>query len=133
MNKSVPPGDLPPLLTKTFASQLSVPLCHIINLKIKLGQWSKLYKSEYVTPVPKCFPTESPDNLRNISGLLTFDRVSEKMIAELIIEDMTQNLDPSQYANQQGLSTTVMVMLVQSLQQLLLGRKLSQDNVQNLE
>ena len=48
-NKSVPPGDIPPKLTKLFAAQLSVPFCDIINSSIKLGQWSSLYKSESVT------------------------------------------------------------------------------------
>ena len=44
------------------------------------------------------------EDLRNISGLLTFNKVAEKMIAELIIQDMSETLDPSQYANQKGLS-----------------------------
>ena len=60
-NKSVPPGDIPPKLTKLFAAQLSVPLCDIINSSIKLGQWSSLYKSESVTP--KLFPPKSPEDL----------------------------------------------------------------------
>ena len=55
---------------------------------MKLGQWSKLYKSESVTPVPKVFPPKSPDELRNISGLLTFNKVAEKMIAELMIAEL---------------------------------------------
>ena len=72
-NKSVPPGDIPPQLIKMFAKQLSVPLCNIINSSMRLGKWSKLYKSEMVTPVPKVFPPQSPEELRNISGLLTFN------------------------------------------------------------
>ena len=103
-NKSVPPGDIPPKLIKQFAKQISFPLCHIINSSIKLGAWSKLWKCESVTPVPKVFPPKSPEELRNISGLLTFDKISEQMIAELIISDMSKKLDPSQYANQKGLS-----------------------------
>ena len=102
--KSVPPGDIPPLLTKQFAAQLPIPLCHIINSSVRLGQWSRLYKAESVTPVPKSYPPESPDDLRTISGLLTFNKISEKVIANLIISDMIQNLDPSQYTNQKGLS-----------------------------
>ena len=34
------------------------------------------------------YPPKSPEDLRNISGLLTFNRISEKMIAELMITDM---------------------------------------------
>ena len=77
-NKAVPPGDIPLKLIKQFASQLSIPLCEIINSSIKLGAWSKLWKCESVTPVPKVFPPKSPEELRNISGLLTFDKIAEK-------------------------------------------------------
>ena len=103
-NKAVPPGDVPPLLIKQFAAQLSVPFCHIINTSIKMGAWSRLYKVESVTPVPKVFPPQTLDDLRNISGLLTFDKIAERMIAEIIISDMSDLLDPSQYANQKQLS-----------------------------
>ena len=103
-NKSVPPGDIPPVLVKQFAAELCKPLCHIINSKIMLGKWSKLYKSESVTPVPKVFPPLSVEDLRNISGLLTFNKIAETMIAELMISDVSQELDPAQYANQKGIS-----------------------------
>ena len=57
-----------------------------------------------MTPVPKVFPPKSSDELRNISGLLTFNKVAEKMISELMIADISKHLDPKQYANQKGLS-----------------------------
>ena len=63
-----------------------------------------IYKSESITLVPKLFPPKSPDDLRNISALLTFNEVGERMLAEIIISDMSKQLDPSQYANQKGLS-----------------------------
>ena len=103
-NKSSPPGDIPPKLIKLFATQLSIPLCDIINASICLGQWSKLYKSESVTPVPKVYPPKSPEDLRNISGLLSFNKISEQIIAELMISDIMKFLDVSQYANQKGVS-----------------------------
>ena len=59
---------------------------------------------EMVTPVPKEYPTKSIDQLRNISGLLNLDKVAEKLVSRLIISDMKSSLDPSQYANQPGLS-----------------------------
>ena len=103
-NKSVPPNDIPPKIIKMFAAEISIPLSDIVNASMRLGAWSKLYKAEMVTPVPKCFPPKSPDELRNISGLLTFDKVSEQLVAELIISDMANLLDKSQYANQKDLS-----------------------------
>ena len=104
INKAVPPNDIPPKIVKMFAAELAEPLCHIINSFIKMGAWGKLYKAEIITPVPKCFPPESLNDLRNISGLLTFNKIAEKLVAEMIIEDMTEKLDKSQYANQKGLS-----------------------------
>ena len=100
-NKAVPPGDVPAKLTKMFAAQLSIPLCDIINFSIKNGKWSRLYKCESITPVPKVFPPNSVDELRNISGLLTFNKVAEKMISELLIYDMSDKLDPAS-ASEQG-------------------------------
>ena len=48
--------------------------------------------------------TKSTDELRNISELLTFNKIAEKMVSELLIFDMSNFLDPSQYANQKGIS-----------------------------
>ena len=42
--------------------------------------------------------------MRNISGLLTFDKVMEKMISELMISEMKAKTDPSQYGNEKGTS-----------------------------
>ena len=60
-NKSVPPGDIPPKLLKMFAAQISIPFCDMVNSSIKLGVWSKLYKCESVTPVPKVTSSKSPE------------------------------------------------------------------------
>ena len=76
----------------------------LINASIRRGNWPDIFKMEIVTPVPKEFPPQSLDHLRNISGLLNIDKVAEKLISKLIISDMKEKLDPSQYANQPGLS-----------------------------
>ena len=48
------------------------------------------------------FPTERIDQMRNMSGLLNFDKIMEKMIAEIMIADMKPKADPSQYGNERG-------------------------------
>ena len=103
-NKSVPEGDIPPKLIKMFAKELSVPFCNMLNSIIILGQWPNLYKKEIITPVPKVFPPKNVSDLRNITGLLTFDKIAEKLISELMISDMEDSIDPAQYANQKGIS-----------------------------
>ena len=49
-------------------------------------------------------PPKTVDQLRNISGLLNLDKIAEKIISKMIISDMRNQIDPSQFANQEGLS-----------------------------
>ena len=53
-------------------------------------------------PVPKVYPPKNIEDLRDISGLLTFDKVAQKIIGELLVQDLKVKLDPRQYANQKG-------------------------------
>ena len=57
-----------------------------------------------VAPVAKVHPPASVNDLRKISGLKNFSKFAEKMIGKFIIEDMSNNRDPSQYGNQKGVS-----------------------------
>ena len=54
---------------------------------------------KYLLQFPKFFL-----QMRNISGLLTFDKVMEKMISEIMISDMKVKVDPAQYGNEKGTS-----------------------------
>ena len=67
--------------------------------------------------MPKVHPPQSTSQLRNISGLLNFDKVFEKLIAELVIGDMEAKLDPSQFGNQKGVS--IQHYLIQMLHRIL--------------
>ena len=42
--------------------------------------------------------------MRIISGLLTFDKIMETLLADLMISDMKPKMDPKQYGNQRGIS-----------------------------
>ena len=97
-------GDIPSKFWKIFAKELSKPVTNVINTAMKQGIWPDILKHEIVTPVPKKFPPKSRDELRNISGLLNLDKIFEKIVSKMIIQDMKHEIDPSQYANQQGLS-----------------------------
>ena len=103
-NKATAPGDVPARLIKHFAAYLAEPLTDILNTSVRRGEYPKIYKFETSTPVPKVYPTQTLNQLRNISGLFNFDKVFEKLLAELIISDMSSKLDPAQYGNQKGLS-----------------------------
>ena len=103
-NKATVKGDFPVKLIKIFAAYLAEPLTDIFNTSIRRGEYPKLYKFEICTPVPKEYPVNNTSQLRNISGLLTFDKIFEKLLAELMISDMKPKFDPSQYGNQKGIS-----------------------------
>ena len=89
---------------KHFSNQLAKPVASILNTTIQQGCWPNILKLEIVTPVPKVFHPKEIDDLRNISGLLNLDKIAEKIIAKMMIADMRKKLDPSQYANQKGIS-----------------------------
>ena len=103
-NKSTVPGDIPAKLIKQFAAYLAEPLTDVFNSSLRRGEYPDVYKFEICTPVPKVHPTQSPTQLRNISGLLNFDKVYEKLLAQLIVSDMEDKLDPAQFGNQKGIS-----------------------------
>ena len=103
-NKATIPGDFPPKLIKMFAAYLAEPLTDIINTSIRRGEYPNIYKYEVSTPVPKQYPPQKVSQMRNISGLLTFDKIMESLLAELMIQDMKPSMDPKQYGNQKGIS-----------------------------
>ena len=116
-NKSTVPGDISAKLIKHFAAYLAEPLTEIFNSSMTRGEYPKIYKFEVCTPIPKVHPTQSTAQLRNISGLLNFDRIFEKLLAQLIVSDMEAKLDPAQFGNQKGIS--IQHYLIQMLHRIL--------------
>ena len=45
------------------------------------------------------------EQLRPISGLKVFNKITEKFFSDIMIKDMKDKIDPSQFGNQKGLST----------------------------
>jgi hypothetical protein len=97
--KSSPLGDIPVKIIKEFAQYLCVPLANIINSSLTQGYWADCYKKEIITPIPKEYPVLKIDMLRPISSLLSFNKVQEMAICEMISSDMEANLDPTQHGN----------------------------------
>ena len=102
-NKSTVTGDIPAKVVRRFAAYLAEPLTDIYNTALLKGEYPNIYKIETCTPVPKVYPTETLSQLRNISGLLNFDKIFEKLIAQLIISDMEAKIDKAQFGNQKGI------------------------------
>ena len=76
-------------------------LCNFGTFKENLH----IYKLEIVTPVPKCYPPQSTNDLRKIAGTKNFSKIFEKFLSEIIIQDMKLSRDVSQYGNTKGVST----------------------------
>ena len=116
-NKATVEGDISAAIIQKFAAYLCEPFTHILNCSLMSGVYPRIYKYETCTPVPKVHPTKNLGQLRNISGLLTFDKVFEKLLAELLISDMEQKMDKSQFGNQKSIS--IQHYLIQMLQRIL--------------
>ena len=104
VNKSTVPGDLPARIIRHIAAFICEPLTHIFNSSLQRGEYPQIFKNEICTPVPKVSPTESLSQLRNISGLLNFDKIFEKLLAQMIISDMNESMDKAQFGNQKQIS-----------------------------
>ena len=102
---------------KRFYKYFSVPLTHILNSCLKLGEWPDIWKVEAITPVPKVYPPKKLDKLRPISGLMVFNKIAEKIFSLTIIKDMKKKLDPSQFGNQKY--TSIQHYLVRMLHRVL--------------
>ena len=101
-NRSTVSGDIPAKVLKRFAAFLAEPLTDIYNTALLKGEYPNVYKFELCTPVPKVYPTQKLSQLRNISGLLNFDKIFEKLIAQLMLRDMEAKLDQAQFGNRKG-------------------------------
>ena len=97
-------GDIPWKIVTEFSVELSTPLSNIYNSATLAGIWPTIWKFEYVTPVPKVYPPANTDELRKISGTKNLSKIYEALLSDGIVEDMSPNIDPSQFGNERGLS-----------------------------
>ena len=54
--------------------------------------------------MPKVFPPEKLTDLRRISGLLSFAKITDKIVGDMIIDDMAATRDKSQFGNEKKVS-----------------------------
>ena len=64
------------------------------------------YKNEVITPIPKEHPVITMEMLGLISSLLSFNKVQEMLIVEMVVSDLILNLDPTQYGNRKRTSNS---------------------------
>ena len=98
-------GDIPMKVIRLSAEQLSFSLSYIYTQAILYGEYPNLYKLEIVTPAAKVYLPRTAKDLRKISGTPNFSKIFEKIIAEVMLEDMSPTRDPAQYGNSKGVGT----------------------------
>ena len=95
--------DIPAKIIKKFAKKIAHPMTLIINNQIIRREFPDIWKIEQVTPVPKIYPAKKRKDLRKISVFKQLGKTSEKIISDMVIEDLSLSLDKSQYGNQRGI------------------------------
>ena len=116
-SKSTVQGDIPAKIFKEFAAFIAEPLTHVYNSSLLQGKYPNIYKFEVSTPIPKKHPVHKMEEMRNISGLLTADKIFEKLLSEMMISDMKSTADKSQFGNEK--QTSIQHYLIKMIHRIL--------------
>ena len=103
--KSGGPDNIPTRIIKEYACELSTPLAYIFNTSLQSGIVPDVWKRAVIIPIPKTSPA-SVDKLRPIALTDHFAKVLEGFVARWTTLDLEPHLDPRQFGNRKGLSTT---------------------------
>ena len=68
------------------------------------GNYPIIWKTEFITPINKVKLPEDRSQLRPLSGVFNFAKITDCIISSMIIDDMSPNRDMSQYGNEKGIS-----------------------------
>ena len=104
-NKAGLSDDLPPRVVREFACELCQPLADILNASFQQGIVPWQWKRGQIIPIPKCQPPKL-DQLRPICLTSQFAKIAESFITQWLLDDISKYIDPHQYGNRPGLSTS---------------------------
>jgi hypothetical protein len=109
--KSTLPIDIPEGLRKEGAEFLAEPLTNVFNTCLKEGKYPKLWKQEYVTPVPKHNKTlETLKDVRKIASTSDYSKIFEFFLLDLINQDILTKLNKTQFGGKQGVGTEHLIV-----------------------
>ena len=89
-------GDLPRKLVQNCPDLLSFPATIIFNSISRSGYYPSAWKMEDQIAIPKSFPPESEDDLRNIAKTPFLSKVYESFVAQWLFTYIKPYLDPDQ-------------------------------------
>ena len=98
--KSTVRGDIFPALVNQAAGALAFPLANIYNGISQGGNWPKIWKVEFVTPIPKKSIPESVNDIRNISCTQLFSKTYESFVLDWLSGEV--KLRTNQYGGVKG-------------------------------
>ena len=104
-NSSVP-GELPRKVIRRYATLLAEPSSVIFNKITHTSKYPDQWKTEHQVPIPKSFPPNSEDDIRNISKTHFLSKVYESFIAGWLLPIIEPYLDPGQCGGLKGLSVS---------------------------
>lgn len=105
VGKAGGPDGISARLIREFSYELSKPLTNILNQSYHEGNVPPQWKRAVVVPIPKSKPA-TLDNFRPISLTDHFAKVAEGFMAKWLLLDLENSIDPNQYGNRKGVSTT---------------------------
>ena len=103
--RSTLPIDIPNLLRKEVAYELSGPLTNILNTCLREQKFPALWKIETVSPVPKVHPCKELTDVRKIACTSDFNKLFEGFLKDWILEDVSHMIHPKQFGGQKGSGT----------------------------
>ena len=108
--QSTHPLDLPNQLREEYSIFLVAPLTDIINSCFIQQIFPKMWKREYVTPIPKVTNPTEISQLRKISLTSDFSKLFENILKDMILQDAEQNFDLCQYGGRKGVGTEHLIV-----------------------
>ena len=109
--KSTLPIDIPESLRREGAEFLAEPLTNIFNNCLIEGKYPRVWKQEFVTPVPKHNKNiETMKDVRKIASTSDYSKIFESFLLELINEDIENKMNKTQYGGKKGVGTEHLIV-----------------------
>ena len=90
------PGDLPKMVVQHCVNELAATVTLLFNTITKAAHYPSDWKIEQQIPIPKVYPPNSEDDLRNIAKTPFLSKVYESFLAEWLLSYIKPFLDPNQ-------------------------------------
>ena len=103
--KATGPDGIPAFLLKTFAEELAPAWCPIFQLSVNSHRVPILWKTSYITSVPKIICPKENNDYRPVALISIVMKCLDCLVTCKLRLDVQDYLDPFQYAYRQGRGT----------------------------